>query len=496
MYYPDFEEFKRLAKKGNLIPVYREILADMETPVSSFLKISESTPEYGYLLESVEGGERLGRYSFISGPPFLIFESKGERVRLKMGDNAWEEKSSRDPFGELKKCLRRFYPVNLPGLPRFYSGAVGYVGYETVRFFEKLPDLKGPDPLGLPDMVFLFTDQILIFDHISHTIKIVSCAHINGKDDLKKIYEGSCGNIERIIKKLKGTYRKAAARPRHAEGDGIKSNFTREDFKKAVKKAKEYIVAGDVIQVVLSRNISAGFHSDPFDAYRCLRVINPSPYMYYLKLGNFQIAGSSPEILVRDEDGSIETRPIAGTRPRGKDEKADLILEKELLKDPKELAEHVMLVDLGRNDIGRVSEYGTVGIPQFMIVEKYSHVMHIVSSVCGKLKKGCDSFDVFRACFPAGTVTGAPKIRAMEIIGELEKTTRGPYAGAIGYFGFQGNMDMAITIRTIIFKDGKACLQAGAGIVADSDPDREYEETSNKAEAMLKALEMAGKGIE
>lgn len=496
MFHPSFSQFKRLAKKGNLLPVYKEILADMETPVSAFTKVGMG--KHAYLLESVEGGEKLGRYSFLSSSPALIFESKGRKVTLSLKAPVMRQvKETDNPLEELKKIMQKYKPVEMEGLPRFYGGAVGYIGYDMVKFIEDIPSTN-PDDLDLPDCKFIFTDNLLIFDHVAHTIKVVSCVHLDReKSNLKTLYNEACRKIEKLITKLRKKPKKQPKVRRSRSSKIItQSNFTRNSFEKIVERAKEYIRAGDIIQTVLSQRLQTKVSAHPFDIYRALRVINPSPYMYYLSLGGMTLVGSSPEILVRQEGRRVEVRPIAGTRPRGKDEFEDKKLERELLKSSKERAEHLMLVDLGRNDIGRVCEYGSVKVPELMVIEKYSHVMHIVSGVVGKLKRGMDSFDVLRACFPAGTVSGAPKVRAMEIIEELENLRRGPYAGAVGYFSFQGNMDMAITIRTILIKGKEAFLQAGAGIVADSIPKNEYEETINKAKALFEAIEMAEKGLE
>jgi len=496
MFHPSFSQFKRLAKKGNLLPVYKEILADMETPVSAFTKIGMG--KHAYLLESVEGGEKLGRYSFLSSSPALIFESKGRKVTLSLRAPVMRQvKETDNPLEELRKIMQKYKPVEVEGLPRFYGGAVGYIGYDMVKFIEDIPSTN-PDDLNLPDCKFIFTDNLLIFDHVAHTIKVVSCVHLDKeKSSLKTSYDRACRKIEKLITELR---KKPKKRPKVKRSRSLKiipeSNFTKNGFEKIVGRAKEYIRAGDIIQTVLSQRLKMKVSAYPFDIYRALRVINPSPYMYYLSLGGMSLVGSSPEILVRQEGRRVEVRPIAGTRPRGKDEFEDKKLERELLKSSKERAEHLMLVDLGRNDLGRVCEYGSVKVPELMVIERYSHVMHIVSGVVGKLKRGMDSFDVLRACFPAGTVSGAPKVRAMEIIEELENLRRGPYAGAVGYFSFQGNMDMAITIRTILIKGREAFLQAGAGIVADSIPKNEYYETINKAKALREAIEMAEKGLE
>jgi len=473
MYYPTESEFIKKAHKGTLIPVYRELLGDMETPVSMFKRL-ERYSESGYLLESVEGGEHLGRYSFLGFSPSVILQSKNSRS---------------NPLAKLKSYLAEYKSVPVHGLPRFYGGAVGYIGYNTVRFFEDIPQ-NNPDDLGLPDTYFMIADPLIIFDHLQHTIKIVVNVKIG--ENPKKAYREAVAKINkmsaRIDKARVVPLMESCKKPAKVK---VKSNFSKRDFKQSVLQAKRYIRRGDIIQAVLSQRFETKFDSEPFNIYRALRSVNPSPYMYYLKAKGFCIIGSSPEILARCDNGTVEVRPIAGTRPRGKTRKQDKSLEKDLLNDPKERAEHVMLVDLGRNDAGRVCRKGTVKVTDFMAIEKYSHVMHMVSNVTGKLSRGKDQFDVLSATFPAGTVSGAPKIRAMEIIDELENINRGPYAGAIGYFGFSGNLDSAITIRTIIVKDGTAYIQAGAGIVADSVPEREYQETVNKAKGMIEAIGLA-----
>ncbi|MBI4698841.1 MAG: anthranilate synthase component I [Nitrospirae bacterium] len=488
MFYPDFEEFKEKTKEGNIIPVYAEIMADLETPLSAFLKLKGKT---GFLLESVVGGEKWARYSFIASDPSLTIEGKGKNITIQRGKQKEKKKVIKDPLEVIAAELRNYRPVMMPGLPRFFGGFVGYVGYDTVRFFEELPDNhhKG---INLPDLYFMFTDTLLVFDNLTQKIKVISNAHVAG--DPKEAYDNALVKIEDIIKKL----RSKVTLPQKASVSGDKaftSNFTKDGFLSAVEKAKEYINAGDVIQVVLSQNFQRDTNIHPLNAYRALRVINPSPYMYYIDTGKTKFVGSSPEILVRLEGDTIELRPIAGTRKRGSTPDEDSELEKELKADPKEMAEHIMLVDLGRNDVGRVAVTGSVKVTELMTVEKYSHVMHLVSNVVGKLEDGLDAFDVLRASFPAGTVTGAPKIRAMEIIEEIEPSKRGPYAGCVGYFDFSGNMDMCITIRTIIFNNRKAYIQAGAGIVADSDPEKEFTETLDKAKGMFKAVEIAEKGL-
>lgn len=492
MYYPAKKEFIELSKKGNLIPVYREILADFETPLSAFTKIDKT--DYAFLLESVEGGERIARYSFLGSEPSLVFSSKGNRITVTEGKIAKNFTTQGDPIGELKKILNRYKFVKVKGLPRFSGGLVGFFGYDMVRFIEDISD-KNPDDLKLPDSVFMLTDTLVIFDHVDRKIKVVSNIHI--KENPSKSYDEAIDKIDRIVRHLKAVNPKAGAPLlKRTKTLRIKSNFTKNAYEDVVRKTKGYIKKGDIIQAVLSQRLQTPIDRSPFDIYRALRSINPSPYMYYLKLRDFSLVGSSPEIMVRCEDGTVELRPIAGTRPRGASQEEDEKLIKNLLKDPKERAEHIMLVDLGRNDIGRVCEYKSVKVSELMVIEKYSHVMHIVSDVSGKLKKGKDIFDVVRATFPAGTVTGAPKVRAMEIIEELENIRRGPYAGAVGYFSFSGNLDSCITIRTIIVKGHMAYIQAGAGIVADSRPQREYQETMNKAKALLRAIELSERGFE
>jgi len=484
MFYPDFHEFEEKTRDGNLIPVYREILADLETPVSAFLKIKG---RHRFLLESVVGGEKWARYSFLGSNPSMIIEGKGRNITIKRGKQTEKTRFEKDPLEVISKELKKYRPVLIPGLPRFFGGLVGYMGYDTSRYFEKLPDYRRKG-INLPDLFLMLTDTILIFDSLAQKIKVVSNAYVEGKDP-KDAYEEACGKIDEIVKRL---HRKAPLPKNNKKAStALSSNFSKEDFLNVVRKAKEYVRAGDVIQVVVSQRFQRDVEAHPVNVYRALRVINPSPYMYYIDTGKTTLVGSSPEILVRLEDNRIELRPIAGTRKRGATEEEDETLEKDLKADPKERAEHIMLVDLGRNDVGRVSDTGSVKVTEMMAVEKYSHVMHLVSNIEGRLSKGLDAFDVLRASFPAGTVSGAPKIRAMEIIEELEPTRRGPYAGSVGYFSFSGNMDMCITIRTIIFKNKKAYVQAGAGIVADSEPEKEYMETVNKAQGMFKAIEMA-----
>ncbi|MBI3609095.1 MAG: anthranilate synthase component I [Nitrospirae bacterium] len=493
-YYPSPEEFAQKAKQGNLIPVYREILADLETPVSAFLKIGDG--KYAYLLESVEGGEKWARYSFLGIEPMMVVRGFGRQVDVDRNGRVERRTAEGNPLLVLKKILANFKPVETEDLPRFFGGAVGYVAYDMVRFFEPVRLKTGSQEM--PDFIFLVTDTLLIFDNVRHRIKVVSNAFIQDRD-LKGAYRKAVRKIEAIIERLRRPPRStpASAWPirKRAGVERPRSNVTRAGFKKAVLAAKEYIQAGDIFQVQLSQRFSVSLTADPFRVYRALRSINPSPYMFYLRFGRLHLVGTSPEVLVRLEGRKVETRPIAGTRRRGRTTEEDQRLESELLSDPKERAEHVMLIDLARNDIGRIARYGSVKVDELMVVERYSHVMHIVSNVVGELEKGKDAFDVLQACFPAGTVTGAPKIRSMEIINELEKDGRGIYAGAVGYFSFQGNMDACITIRTIVIDENRATVQAAAGIVADSDPDREYEETNNKARAMLSAIQLAEEGL-
>jgi anthranilate synthase component 1 len=477
MYNPDFEMFTKLASQGNLIPVYREIMADMDTPVSAFKKIDDG--RYSFLLESIEGGEKWARYTFLGSNPAVVIRSKGNTVEVLGDDGSLRREEVADPLGFVKEYLSRFQPVEAEGLPRFFGGAVGYLGYDMVRYFERLA-LTKPATIDAYDSYFVITDTILVFDNIQQKIKVVSNAHIEQGRGLEDAYKEAATKIEAIIRKLKAPLNPANTLPAAGKVD-FASNVTRRAFEESVLKAKEYVKAGDIIQVVLSQRFSGDLTVDPFDIYRVLRTLNPSPYMFFLRLDDTLVVGASPEVMVRKEGEQVELRPIAGTRPRGDSPDEDCRLELELLADPKERAEHVMLVDLGRNDLGRVCTIGTVKVSELMVVERYSHVMHIV---------------VLRATFPAGTLSGAPKVRAMEIIEELEPVRREVYGGAVGYFSFSGNMDMAIAIRTLVIKDGKVHLQAGAGIVADSDPAAEYQETVNKAMAVVKAIEAVEKGLD
>ena len=551
LYYPTLPEARALLstsgpEQPNTVPICRDVVADLETPVSAYLKVTNGDSVGSFLLESVEGGERIARYSFIGTSPRSILRLEGGRASVKgLTSRLPASCDFVDPLEVLATELRGYLPADIPGLPRFRGGAVGYLAYDAVHYFERLPR-PAADPLGLPEGVFLFTDTLLIFDHLRHRITVLTHARLDR--DIEAEYAAAVERIEGLIDRLKRplsvqrpkpalpsilkeenehggsttspveTGRSARSRFSSLEAEapvgdsspdeGLRtvardarlrrtiepdccSNYTQPEFEAAVRRAKEYIEAGDAIQVVLSQRLSRPTVAAPFDVYRALRTLNPSPYMYYLNLGECVLVGASPELLVRVEDGLVTTHPIAGTRPRGQNRDEDARLEAELRADEKEKAEHIMLVDLGRNDLGRVCEPGSVRVPQLMGVERYSHVMHLVSHVTGRLRADRSPFDALRACFPAGTVSGAPKVRAMEIIAELERDARGPYAGAVGYFDYRGALDTCITIRTIVMRNGMAHIQAGAGIVADSVPEVEYRETLNKAQALLKALDSA-----
>lgn len=482
---PSKPEFLSRTRAGNLVPVSYELPADLETPISAFLKLRAAGE--AFLLESVEGGERIGRFSFLGASPLLSIVSRGTDVTIRRHGRA--ETLTGDVLEITREILRTYRAVPDPTLPRFAGGAVGYFGYDLVRRWERLP-ARPPDELGLPECYLVVADTVVIFDHVRHTMKIV--ANVVVDDDGGAAYRQAVDKVEAIYERLR-----APLPP--GNGAGVvhpvyDTGMPVAQFLDAVGRAKEYIHAGDAFQVVLSRRFAADVPGvDSLEIYRALRSINPSPYMFFLDFEGVKIIGASPELLVRLEGRTVETRPLAGTRPRGATEQEDLAFEASLLADEKERAEHVMLVDLGRNDVGRVCDYGTVHVPELMGVERFSHVMHIVSAVRGRLRDGLDAIDVLRACFPAGTLTGAPKVRAMEIIDELEPVSRGPYAGAVGYLGFSGNMDTAITIRTIVVAGERAYLQAGAGIVADSVPEREYVETVNKAKALVRAIERVGR---
>ena len=492
MIFPDFTGFARLAAHGNLVPVYREIMADMDTPVTAFHKIDDG--RHSFLLESIEGGEKWGRYSFLGSNPSLIVRSKGCRVEL-LDNGSLTVMNCADPTSALREIISRYRPVETPGLPRFYGGAVGYLGYDMVRHFEKL-DTGNADTIDAWDSWFMITDSLLIFDNVKQKIQVVANAHLGGEIPLEEAYSRAVARIDALVQKLRGQVPRPANTAPARSSVGFNSNMTRAEFEAAVERAKEYVRSGDIIQVVLSQRFSGDLTVDPFDIYRVLRTLNPSPYLFFLRMGDTVVTGASPEVMVRKEGSRVELRPIAGTRPRGGTAEEDARLAEELLADPKERAEHVMLVDLGRNDLGRVCRFGTVEVSELMVIERYSHVMHIVSNVRGELEKGMDAFDLVRATFPAGTLSGAPKIRAMEIIDELEPVRRGIYGGAVGYVSFSGNMDLAIAIRTLVVKEGKVHLQAGAGIVADSDPAAEWQETVNKAMAVRRAIEIAENGLD
>ncbi len=490
----DLNQFRQYAGDGNLVPLYREILADYETPVSAFAKIDHGPS--AYLLESIEGGEKWARYSFLgSGSPVVVYEDRGDLLVVQ-GTRKKRIPSRGNPLERLREMMESFRPVTVPDLPPFVGGAVGYLSYDMVRTFEDLV-ARQKDPLNLPDFAFLLTDTMLIFDNVAQKIKVVATAHVTTKGErgIKAAYRSATERIERTITRLKRPLRRTRLH-RRRKPVTFSANMSKADFEKMVVRTKEYIRAGDIVQAVLSQRWEANVQAPPLQLYRALRVVNPSPYMYYLRIAGVELIGSSPETLVRCENSVISVRPIAGTRRRGVTPEEDQQMERRLLADEKERAEHVMLVDLGRNDVGRVAKPGSVTVDSLMHVERYSHVMHIVSNVTGQLDTTKTSYDVLRACFPAGTVSGAPKIRAMQIIDELEPTRRGPYAGAVGYFSFSGNMDMCINIRTVVVKKHQAFIQAGAGIVADSNPEHEYEETCNKAQAMMKAVELAEQGLE
>jgi len=487
MHITTFEEFKELAQRGTFVPVYKEIVADLLTPVSAFLKIAEHS-DYAFLLESVEGGEQVGRYSFLGKDPFLILRSRGGKTIVDRAGVTSESDKAFIPT--LRELMAGFHSPFVPGLPRFTGGAVGYLGYDAAAWFEAVT-LQG-EAADEDEAGFMLFDTVLAFDHVRHRILIIANARITGDDDLESLYQFARAKIEFVERELDRPLSKTT----RAESAplAITSNVAKDAFEGMVRTAKEYIAAGDIYQVVLSQRFEAAFGGDAFTAYRALRHVNPSPYMYFIRIGDRSIVGSSPEMLVRVEGRKIQTHPIAGTRPRGKTEEDDQRMADELKRSEKERAEHVMLVDLGRNDIGRVATYGSVKVPTYMTLERYSHVMHLVSIVEGRLADEHDRLDALVACFPAGTVSGAPKVRAMEIIAELENRRRGVYAGAVGYLDFAGNLDFCITIRTMVIEKGHAYVQAGAGIVADSNPTAEYEETRDKARAVIMALELAQHG--
>jgi anthranilate synthase component 1 len=494
-HFPSLDEFLTLAKGHSLVPVYRQLIGDTLTPVSAFCKIQEG--DWAFLLESVVGGERLGRYSFVGSGPFLTFQAFDRRVVIhepRTGESRPNvvELTHPDPMRLLEEKLAAYRVPQVPGLPRFCGGAVGYLGYDTVRYVEHLPNAP-PDDRGLPDLCFAFYDRMVIFDHITKTIAAVAHAHVDPADP-DRSYRQACERVDRLVERLQqgvADLQLTDIMPVGQASLPFESNLTPEAFEAAVAKCKEYILAGDAFQVVLSQRLRTETRARPFDIYRTLRVVNPSPFLFYLRMGPQTLVGSSPEIMVRVEGDRMTIRPLAGTRPRGRTEEEDARLEADLLADVKERAEHIMLVDLGRNDVGRVARFGSVEISDVMTVERYSHVMHICSNVTGRLAEGKTAFDAMRACLPAGTLSGAPKVRAMQIIDELEPHRRGPYGGAVGYVDFSGNMDTCIALRTMVLKGQTVYLQAGAGIVADSVPEKEREETVNKAMGLLRALEIA-----
>ena len=502
-YYPSFERFCELAEGVDLVPVYRRLVSDSLTPVSAFHRIDAG--RCACLFESVIGGEKVGRYSFLATHPFLEIEAYGDRVTVNSPSGVsasgapilvTRQFQVANPLDELRRRVEGVRAATLPELPPFVSGAVGYAGYDVVRYCEHLPNAP-QDDRQVPDLAFAFYDQMVVFDHVTKAIVVVAMARLDETaNDLRQAYEDACRRVDRLVEDLSTTDCDLQPFDIGTGGEpqlACQSNFTQADFEAAVRKCVEYIRAGDIFQVVFSQRLEVPIHVHPFQIYRSLRVINPSPFMFYVRTPSVTLVGSSPEIMVRVVNGEVTTRPLAGTRRRGATEEEDRRLAEELLADPKERAEHVMLVDLGRNDVGRVAQYRTVKLSDVMTIERYSHVMHITSNVTGQLALGKTAFDALQACLPAGTVSGAPKVRAMQIIDETEPHRRGPYAGAVGYFDFNGNMDTCIALRTIVVQDNKAYIQAGAGIVADSVPVNEWNETLNKARGMLKAIEVAEK---
>ncbi len=486
-------QFQAYAEQGyNRVPLVREVLADLDTPLSTYLKLANGP--YSYLFESVQGGEKWGRYSIIGLPCQTVLRVHGHQIRLYQDDVIIEEQQVEDPLAWIESFYARYKVIEDERLPRFNGGLVGYFGYDTIRYIEpKLGDCPNPDPLGVPDILLMVSDEIVVFDNLSGKLYVV----LYVDPGLSDAYQRGQQRLDQLFARLQETPpRQAQARSIKIHENDFVSGFPREGFETAVERARQYIVDGDVMQVVLSQRLSIPFEAQPLDLYRALRSLNPSPYMFYLDLGDFHVVGSSPEILVRVEDDMVTVRPIAGTRPRGRTEEQDRALEQDLLTDPKELAEHLMLIDLGRNDVGRIAQTGSVKVTEKMVIERYSHVMHIVSNVNGRIKPGMSAMDVLRATFPAGTVSGAPKIRAMEIIDELEPVKRGVYAGAVGYLSWSGNMDTAIAIRTAVIKDNQLHIQAGAGIVYDSIPRNEWDETMNKGRAIFRAVALAEAGLD
>jgi anthranilate synthase component I len=489
---PSFADFQALARDATLVPVWRELPFDTDTAVTAYHKLAR--PPFGFLLESVVGGETWARWSFVGTEPRAAWKLTGRRIETWTPEAGWTSQGeSADPLGDFDRILKTHTPAHVPGLPRFWGGAVGFFSYDTVRLIERLPD-GNPDALGLPDALFMMTGAVLAIDNLFNRARAIAPVETAGADEaeLRRRYDAACAEADALVRRLRETPPPAPLElnPAPPADPAFQSNFTRAEFEEKVRRAQEYIKAGDIFQVVLSQRLTVPLGAAPFDLYRSLRTLNPSPYLYFLDLDGFQLVGSSPEIMVRLEDGEVTVRPIAGTRRRGRDAAEDAALAAELRADAKELAEHLMLLDLGRNDVGRVARYGTVRVPARMAVETYSHVLHLVSTVTGSLREGMSAVDVFRASFPAGTVSGAPKVRAMEIIDELESVRRGAYAGAVGHFSYGGAaMDTAIAIRTVVAEGGRAHVQAGAGVVADSSPAAEYEETLNKARALLRALQ-------
>ena len=493
MHCPTFEEFAKLAKPGTVVPVYRQLLADTLTPVAAFLRFNED--DDCFLLESVTGGEKIGRYSMLGFGPDEIFECTNGAIRHERGGNV-EEYPTDDPIAELERLVTRSKPVAMPGLPEqntsFTGGVVGYFAYDVVRYVENLPN-RPARSLGLPDMCFMLFDTVIVFDHVYQTVKIISNAHIQHGASVRDAYDEAVLRIDKVVERI-------CTAASHVHDDIVTagaqeiefdSNFDKNDYFRAVDKCKEYIAAGDIFQVVLSQRLHAKTTAKPFDIYRVLRAVNPSPYMFYMKLGNLKLIGASPEVMCKVQDGVMTVRPIAGTRKRGKTEEEDAALAEELLSDPKERAEHIMLVDLGRNDVGRVCEFNTVRLDEVMVIERFSHVMHITSNVSGKLAAGKTCFDALRSALPAGTLSGAPKVRAMQILDELEPDVRGPYGGAVGYVTYGGNMNTGIIIRSLSLVGNDAYVQAGGGLVADSVPETEYQETLNKARSVLRSIKIA-----
>lgn len=511
-HFPNPQEFADLAQTADYVPICRRLLSDSLTPVTGFRAIDDGG--IACLFESVIGGEKVGRYSFVASEPYLLLEARCDQItatqmsrpaELASEGSATAPEVSQyqcdNPLEELRRLVAEVRVAKLEGLPPFVGGAVGYAGYDTIRYVENLPNAP-QDDRELPDLAFAFFDHMIVFDNVQKTVMVIALAKVadaNSSAELQTAFENTCRRLDRLVEKLSAPPSNVAPVDIQTSGDvnlEFEANFTQAEFEAAVEKCVEYIRAGDIFQVVISQRLQTPLDSDPFEVYRTLRVVNPSPFMFFLRTPSSTLVGSSPEIMVRVVDGKVTVRPLAGTRPRGKDAEEDQSLADELLADPKERAEHVMLVDLGRNDVGRVAQYGSVEISDVMVIERYSHVMHITSNVTGQLTDNCDAFDALAACLPAGTVSGAPKVRAMEIIDELEPHRRGPYAGAVGYIDFTGDMDTCIALRTMVIADGTAYVQAGAGIVADSVPESEYNETLNKARGLLKAIEITKHRVE